>query len=43
MPDPDATQRFDALLEAMVTKPPLKVDQDEPAPDDDDKREPEEN
>jgi hypothetical protein len=25
MPEPDDTQRFDRLLEAMVTKPPLEI------------------
>ena len=42
MPENDAMQRFDALLEAMATKPPLEVSAKDPPADDDDVREPDE-
>lgn len=42
MPEPTAMQRFDDLLEAMATKPPLEVSPKEPPADDDDVREPDE-
>lgn len=37
---PDQNERFDALLDAMVHKPPLDVAGKEPPADVDDKREP---
>lgn len=40
MPESDAMQHFDALLEAMVKKPPLDISPKEPPADDDDVREP---
>lgn len=39
MPESEDKQRFDALLKAMVTKPPLDVADKEPPADEDDKRE----
>lgn len=39
MPETDDKQRFDRLLDAMVHKPPLKVDHKDEPQDDDDKRE----
>lgn len=35
MIESDDTQRFDALLEAMATKPPLDVNPKEELPEDD--------
>ena len=40
MSETDDRQRFDALLEAMATKPPLEVSANEPPADEDDVREP---
>lgn len=42
MPETDDRQRFDALLEAMATKPPLEVSAKDLPADDDDVREPDE-
>lgn len=39
MPESDDAQRFDRLLEAMVTKPPLDVGQKEEPEAEDDLRE----